>query len=77
MLTRVSSSRLILQVVMTLILVAVMLTSLLVLVFSPSYAASASNLPTIQSLLQAYYQRENLPLPVAPLKIQELEINLP
>ena len=77
MLTRVSSSRLILQVVMTLILVAVMLTSLLVLVFSPSYAASASNLPTIQSLLQAYYQRENLTLPVAPLKIQELEINLP
>lgn len=77
MLTRVSSSRLILQVVMTLILVAVMLTSLLVLVFSPSYAASASNLPTIQSLLQACYQRENLTLPVAPLKIQELEINLP
>lgn len=77
MLTRVSSSRLIFQVIMTLILVAMILTSLLVLVFSPSYAASASNLPAIQSPLQANYQRENLTLRVAPLKIQALEINLP
>lgn len=77
MLTQTSPSRLTLQMVLTLILTAVMITTALVWLSSPSLAVSASDLPAIQSPLQANYGADSAPFRLAPLNLQGFEVNLP
>ncbi len=72
-----SSSRLTLQLILTLVIAAIFTTTTLVLVFAPSYPASASKLPAIQSARQADYHADRVPPIFAPLHPRSVDLSLP
>ncbi|GAP09730.1 hypothetical protein BECAL_00881 [Bellilinea caldifistulae] len=69
--------RLTLQLILTLMIAAILTTTLLVLVFSPIYPASASTLPAIQSSRQANYRAESVHPIFAPVYPQGFDSTLP
>ncbi|MEW6503787.1 MAG: hypothetical protein AB1457_07465 [Chloroflexota bacterium] len=69
--------RLTLQLTLTLLIAAIFTTTLLVLVFTPPYPASASDLPTIHAARQADYRTDHDPIPFAPLDPRAIDSILP
>lgn len=74
---RISYTRLTLQLILTLVIAAMVITTLVVWFFTPSYPASASNLPAIQSARQADYHAERVPPIFTPLNPQGFDTPLP
>ncbi len=67
------SSLLTMQMILLLVIAALLTTTLFTLLFSPPYPASASNLPAIQSRLQASYHADALRVQIAPLELRLVE----
>lgn len=72
-----SSFRLTLRLILTLVIAAIFTTTPLVLLFAPSEPVSTSNLPAIQSPLQADYHAESVSPVFAPLHPQTFDFTLP